>query len=78
MDHAANLGTSATLYIDHGAHGCTSAGQATEEAGYCIAYTLPYQLFVAVVLGLGNIVSHHRGKQGVDRAKTGKGKAGND
>ena len=58
MDHAAELCASAALDVDHGAHGGTGAGQAAEEAGDGVAYTLPYQLAVAILLGFGDIVSH--------------------
>ena len=57
MHHTGELCTSTTLDIDDSTHGGTGAGQTTEEAGNGIAYTLPYQLTITIVLGFGDIVA---------------------
>ena len=78
MHHAGKLGTTAGFDIDNGTHGSASAGKTTEESSHSIANTLPYQLTVRVVLGLGDIVSHHRGEQSVDGTETRKRKTRDD
>ena len=46
MSHAAQLGAATAFHIDHGAHGGTGTGQATEQAGHSVADTLTYKLTV--------------------------------
>ena len=69
MYHAGELGTSARLDVDDGSHGGTGTWQTTEEAGDSVAYALPYELAVGVVLGFGDIVGHNRGEQRIDGAE---------
>ena len=78
MDHAGELRAAAALDVDDGTHGGAGTRQTAEEAGNGVAYTLPYELTVAVMLGLGDIVGDDGGKQCVDGAEACKSEAGDD
>ena len=70
MDHTAYLGAAAALHVDNGTHRCTGTGDAAEQTADHIANTLSHKFFVAVMVGLGDIVGHNRGQQGVNRTQT--------
>ncbi len=78
MNHAAELGAATALDVDDGTHGGTGTGKSAEETGNGIADALSDEFLVAVVLGLGDVVGHDGGEEGVDGSETGEGKAGND
>ena len=78
MDHAGELCTSAAFDVDDGTHCCACAWESAEESGDGVTDALSNQFAVAVVLGLGNVVGHYRGEQGVDGAETGECETGDE
>ena len=78
MYHAAQLSASATAHVDHGTHGGSGTGNAAEQAADHVANALAYQLAIAVMVGFGDIVGHHRSEQRVYGAEAGERESGND
>ena len=70
MRHTAQLGASAALYIHDGTHGSTCTTDAAEQTTDHVTDTLSYELLIAVVVCLGNIVGHYGSQQGIDASQT--------
>ena len=74
MNHTAQLGAAARANIHHRTHCGSCTCKTAEHTSHGVTYTLTYQLLIAVVLGLGDVVGYHRCQKGVDAAKASQSK----